>query len=166
MSLKAIEIDPLLLAGLYKHPIVAFRSNETDQNPAVPGNPIPALGNNSQNILLVVHNPSAPYLDEQLFDLLINILKACHYSLDDVALVNTASGEPDWFHLKVQFSPHRIILFGNPVSGLASGKRPNDIWEADNCYFLLADTLEAIHKNVALKTLFWKALQQFFQIRK
>lgn len=166
MSLKAVDLDPLLLAGLYTQPIIPRMSGETDDGEDEVQELIPTLGNNKQNILLLIHNPDAPFLPEHLFDLLANILKACRYSLDDVALVNTATQETDWFRLKVQFNPQRVVLFGHPLPELSSGRKPNEAWNDDNCNFLLADPLDAIDKNVSLKTLFWKALQSFFQLRK
>lgn len=164
MSLKGIELDPLLLAGLYSHSIVPDTRTLPAEN-LIP--PVPSLGNNGQNILLLIHNENEPYLSEELFDMLVKIIGACQLSLDDVALVNTVNvGEADWFHLKVQFNPHRVICFGNPFPEITSGKKPNQAWEEENCHFLSADTLEAISKNVKLKAMFWKALQQFFQLNK
>lgn len=164
MSLKGIDLDPFLLAGLYNHPIIA----ETQAPPATnQPSPVPSLGNNRQNILLLIHNPDEPYLNDELFDMLVKIIGACKLGLNDVALVNTFNtGGADWFHLKIQFNPHRIICFGNSFPEITAGKKPNQPWNEENCHFLMADTLEAISKNVKLKTLFWKSLQQFFQLIK
>lgn len=163
MSLRRVELDPLLLAGLYRHALVP------DERPsAAPQTwtPIASLGNNAQNILLLIHNEHEPYLNEHLFEMLANILKACSFSLNDVALVNLAHhAEVNWFHLKVQFIPHRVLIFGQPLPELTGGKKANESWEQDNCHFLLTDTLAAMDKNKLLKNMFWKALQQFFQLR-
>lgn len=164
MSLKAVKLDPFLLAGLFTEPLIPAGNDRKEQPPFSPPVSVPSLGNNKQNILLLLHNEDTAYLDEHHFTLLSNILKACRYSLDDVALVNTAATNADWFHLKVQFNPHRALLFGNALAEIAPHKKPNDVWEEENCRFLKADTLEAIDKNVSLKALFWKALQQFFQL--
>lgn len=166
MSLKAIELDPFLLAGLYTQPLIPEIKEGKESSGTPQGGSLPALGNNRQSILLLIHNPDEPYLEPSLFDLLVKILKACRYSLDDVALVNTAQNDVDWFRLQSQFIPHRIVLFGNALPDLTQGKKANESWSTDGCSFLLADSLASIAKNVSIKTLFWKALQSFFSLNK
>src|SRR5690348_12978694 len=118
MSLKALEIDPLLLAGMYRQPLVPvippLPDHEAENNndgtnaankEAVAGGraTVPFLGNNNSHILLLIRNRDAAYLSEPVFELLGNLLNACKLTMKDVALVNTAHGAPDASSLLEQF---------------------------------------------------------------
>lgn len=69
------------------------------------------LGDNSQRITILVHETNAAYLPEDEFTLLTNILKACHLTMADVALINCARTPVQFTQLKEQLNPRFIILF-------------------------------------------------------
>lgn len=181
MSLKALKIDPLLLAGIYRQPLVPLvpvvpplpaENNNTGNNAANKealaggGATVPFLGNNNRHILLLIRNQDAAYLSEPVFELLGNLLNACKLTMKDVALVNTAHGAPDAASLLEQFSPEKVILFGDPLPELSSGQPRNKPWEQGGRSLLLTDPLERMQQEVQLKVPFWKALQTFFHLKK
>lgn len=163
MSLKALEIDPFLLAGLYPRTLVQPAVKSRPAAVAAPA-VIPSLGNNSRKILLVISNGQAAYLDDSAFELLGNLLGACRLTMDHVALVNTARGPVDSASLFTQFSPEKIILFGDPLDELSVGHEKNKPWKEAGRGLLLTDSLEDMQREVQLKVPFWKALQKFFNL--
>jgi hypothetical protein len=181
MSLKALKIDPLLLAGIYRQPLVPVirplsdqhaENNDGDNNAANKealtgaGATVPFLGNNNRHILLLIRNGDAAYLSEPVFELLGNLLNACKLTMNDVALVNTARGATDASSLLEQFSPEKVILFGEALPELSSGQPRNKPWEQGGRSLLLTDPLEKMQQEVQLKVPFWKALQTFFHLKK
>jgi hypothetical protein len=162
MTLKAIELDPFLLATLYDQPLIARKGNED-------GRPVselaPFLGNNTQHILLLIHNPQEAYLAEPLFRLLSNLLNACKLTLDDVALVNMAHlAQPDVNALVSQFGAHKVILFGDHFLRFFTGRKKNNVWEESGCQFLVTDTLDDMDADKQLKIPFWNVLRVFFHL--
>lgn len=162
MSLKAIELDPLLLATLYDQPLIAPKSNDDGQQVSELA---AFLGNNKQHILLLIHNAKEAYLTERLFLLLSNLLNACKLTLDDVALVNTAHlTQPDVNGLVSQFEAHKVILFGDHFIHLFPNQKKNWLWDETGCQFLVTDTLDDMDADKQLKVPFWNALREFFHL--
>jgi len=163
MSLKAADIDPFLLATLYHQPVIQKKSEAPE--PEDQRRPLPSLGNNRQNILLLIRNEEDAYLSEPVFALLSNLLKACRLSLDDVALVNTAHlPEINYYRLSQHFTPHKVILFGNALPELSGQNPPNASWEEAGCQLLYTDSLDAMYHDKQLKVPFWNALRLFFNL--
>jgi hypothetical protein len=164
MSLKAVNIDPFLLAGIYPQPLIAGTGN-TPGDPKTDSQPTLCLGNNRQKILLLIHNETTAYLPEPEFNLLSNLLSACRLSLDDVALVNMARlPATDIYPLMQQFTPHKTILFGKALAPLSAKSQKNSPWEEGTCQFLHTDSLEDMNNNKQLKVPFWNALKVFFNL--
>lgn len=158
MSLREVRLDSLLIAGIYRQPLIEKRNNaplDEDIN-------IPALGNNKQRWLLLIHNPEGAYLNEEVFNMLLKLLNACKFTLDDIALVNMVHlKEVDIQTLFQKFSPVKIILFGKAMNELTKGRDKNKTWKENGIYFLHADALKDMHKNPQLKIPFWNALKDF-----
>lgn len=159
MSLKEVSLDPFLIAGIYRQPLI-------EKGSAPAGTPleedinIPALGNNKQRWLLLIHNPEAAYLKEDVFSMLLKLLNACKFTLDDIALVNMVHlKEVDIQTLFQKFSPVKVILFGKALNELTKGHDKNKAWEENGIYFLYADALTDMHKDPPLKVPFWDALK-------
>jgi hypothetical protein len=163
MSLKGLEIDPFLLAGLYPRTLVQPAIKSRPAAVAAPA-VIPSLGNNTRKILLLISNGEAAYLGEHAFELLSNLLGACKLTMDDVALVNTARGPLEAASLFSQFLPEKIILFGDPLPELSAGHPKNKPWKEAGRELLLTEALEDMQREVQLKVPFWKALQVFFNL--
>lgn len=164
MSLKAVEIDPLLLAGLYSQPLIQ-REGPILRNPVPSARELPFLGDNLQHILLVVRNPDQGFVSEEVFTALTKLLSACKLGMADVALVNLAHlQEVEIARLLQQFQPHKVILFQVDLPGISAGKPKNASWEEAGIQVIHTDTLEAMLKDPGLKKPFWNALKIFFNL--
>lgn len=163
MSLKEVSLDPFLIAGIYRQPLIQRHETPAD-NASEMDIVIPSLGNNKQQWLLLIHNPEGAYLKEEIFSMLLKLLNACKFTLDDIALVNMAHlKEIDFSILKQKFSPVKVILFGNILNEIVKGHHKNKAWEEDGIYFLHTDTLKDMHKDQQLKVPFWNALKDFLK---
>lgn len=161
MSLKEVILDPLLIAGIYNQPLIQKNTVSAGTFPEK-GIDIPSLGNCGRRWLLLINNPEAAYLNEDVFNMLLKLLNACKFTLDDIALVNMAHlKEVNFQMLLEKFSPAKVILFGKVLSDLIKGRDKNKAWEEENIYFLYSDSLTDMYKNQQMKVPFWNALKDF-----
>src|SRR6478672_4732387 len=121
MSLDNIELSPLLLQQLYTKSLVDFSDERKDPSAPAPATNtgISKLGNNEKNILLIVNEEDAAFLNDKDLSLLVSILTACQLSLADIALVNyNKSKDIAFTTLNESFHPASILLFGVEPSQL------------------------------------------------
>lgn len=155
-------LDPFLISGLYRGTLVEESKKNQPATRLIPD--IPSIGNNKQHWLLLIRNEKEAYLNPEIFDMLNKLLLACKMTLDDVALVNMAHlNEADFDSLSHQFSPHKIILFGQVFPELVRGHHKNKIWETDGCYYLHTDDLEDMFRESKLKVPFWNELKELLK---
>lgn len=70
------------------------------------------LGNNRQQVTVVVRFPGEAFLPESHLQFLSKMIGACKLNLGDVAIVNDASVRVDMNVLKAQLQPKTVLLFG------------------------------------------------------
>ena len=70
------------------------------------------LGNNKQQITVVVNCPNDVYVPEADLQFLTKMLGACKLNMADVAIVNYASAPIAIDRLKTQLQPKSLLLFG------------------------------------------------------
>src|SRR4051812_39183868 len=102
MSLNNIQLNPSLLADMYRTSLVEtnqnLRSNEKKYAPAAIETVAKDtkavrwkyLGEYKKNILIIVRYDGLPYLPDQQLNFLTSVLGACKLNLADVAIFNTA----------------------------------------------------------------------------
>lgn len=163
MSLKALEIDPFLLAELYRQPVIPRIEPRQTDYPEV--RPLPFLGKNLRQVLLVVDNPDQAFVSEKIFSMLSKLLNACGLGMEDVALVNVAHLQGrESERLRQQFNPHKVIMFGTLLPGLSENQTRNTPWSEGGMELLYTDTLEAMDQTAELKMPFWIAVKRFFNL--
>lgn len=164
MSLREVSLDPFLLAGIYHQPLIEkdfVPVDSTDEKDI----PVPSLGNNKRQWVLLIHNPEDAYLNEAVFDMLLKLLNACKLTLDDIALINTAHLQGVGLDLiRRKFSPDKMILFGDVLPELKKGYHKNEAWEEEGIDFLHTDALQDMYNHPQLKMPFWNALKDFLTI--
>lgn len=163
MSLKAVELDPYLLAELYSRPLIPRMDRQ--QSRETETRPVPFLGKNLRQVLLVVQNPDQAFVAENIFTMLSKLLNACGLGMEDVALVNKAHlQEMESERLVQQFNPHKVIMFGTFLPGISENQPRNKPWDEGGMELLYTDTLEAMDQDADLKMPFWIAVKQFFNL--
>lgn len=159
MSLNNIALSNALLAGLYPNVLV---QGATVAAPTE--TPVPFLGRNEKNILILINQKDAAYLSEKELGFLTTVLSACQLSVNDAAVVNWASlNDKSLAVLQAQLSPKKVLLLNvNPEeAGLPAGE-----WYAvqklKGFEAVAAPSLSEIEKTKQAKSKFWVALKQLF----
>ncbi|MBO9573319.1 MAG: hypothetical protein J7497_14095, partial [Chitinophagaceae bacterium] len=118
------------------------------------GKEVRYLGNNAQNITIVVHNNEHTFLPEDQLSFLTKILGACKLNIGDVAIVNTAN-----YHNAAEIiqslHPSRIISFGTPINA-----ENIELIEAPSIKEMINETPEA----KTMKAKLWSELKKMFGV--
>ncbi|AEW00953.1 hypothetical protein A4D02_13430 [Niastella koreensis] len=142
MSLTNIKLPGFVIADLYRNSLIqpeegALPQQETAKTKTVtpppmegdggePAEPVAiaqpiqqtepvvykTLGNNKQQISVVVNCPNDVYVPEADLQFLTKMLGACKLNMADVAIVNYASAPVAIDRLKTQLQPKFLLLFG------------------------------------------------------
>lgn len=164
MSLDNIQLSALLVEKLYSKALVDL--NTVKAAPQKTTGPLfNWLGNNEKNILIVVNEPVAAFLQDSDLQLLVGILKACKLSLADIALVNFNNNtHADYTSLNAALNPATIILFGMEPAGLDFPLHfPHfQLQPYNGQHYLCSPALANLSADISLKKQLWLSLQKHF----
>lgn len=164
MSLDNIQLSPLLVEKLYSKALVDLNTMKAvPENAAQPG--FNWLGNNEKNILIVVNEPAAAFLQDNDLNLLVGILTACKLSMADIALINFHKNEQaDYNSLNKALNPSTILLFGTDPAKLDFPLNfPHFQLQGYNGqHYLSSPALNMLAADVSLKKQLWQSLQKHF----
>ncbi|MBK6825949.1 MAG: hypothetical protein IPG86_03290 [Chitinophagaceae bacterium] len=180
MDLNHINLPPAALASLYGETLVSDKDvnsiapaadiketpptpNQTeDQKPAVR-----SLGNNQQQILVLVNVGDAVFLSDESLGFLTGVLSACKLSMADIALVNLHH-YPDipYQTLLTEFKSRIVLLFDkDPASFGLPMKFPHYQLQAfAGNTFLYAPSLQELEKDKVEKSKLWVCLKRLFNL--
>lgn len=154
MDLGHLTLTPYQVSNLYKKVLVPTGS--APRPAALAAAPPKYLGENREHILILVHDPSAVYLEEKSFQFLLSILDACKLSMSAVALVNTAQNSVTPESLAEKLGSKVILGFGMELPPYTVQTMGGKTW-------LGADVLSLIEADRNLKGRLWSCLKQVFQ---
>lgn len=124
--------------------------------------PLPTLGDNLKNCIVLVHSTEA-LLEEPLKELLYKILGAVKRMPEDVLLANCKNADTEQIEALLANNNHKHVLaFGTEVLTELKGVTPYAIHKVGPKSLLKADPLTEIATNVDKKKALWKALQEMF----
>jgi hypothetical protein len=191
MSFNNIQLPGIVIAGLYKKGIIQGEPETVAATaPAVApvatapvqpaevttASPSPAaatyklLGNNRQQVVIVVRFPGEVFLPESHLQMLTKMLGACKLNLGDVAIVNEATQGIDINLLKEQLHPKKLLLFGvtPEETGLPLNFPPFKDQEYAGCVYLCAPGLDQLNmdneEGKTLKKKLWESLKKLFGV--
>lgn len=181
-----------LLAGIFPKGIVVISEEFTgaslpEQNspPQAPASPVQEgtmpvrpevtvayqyLGGFGKKVLVVVHDPTSLHLNQQDLEFLGKIIGAVKLSMADIALVNAATQQPEYYALQEQLPASVALYFGiEPATIGAPVKFPQfQVQQWNHCTFLFAPDFDALSpfasNAVALKKELWAALKKIFPL--
>jgi hypothetical protein len=161
MSLNNIQLKSSLLAGLYKNSLV-----QTEQVVTAETKPVNYLGNNHKNILVIVANPSVPFLPDEEFNFLTSILAACKLSIADIGIINYTNTELANLQTLINSESKNVLLFGvEPLTiGLPINFPAFQLQSFNSRTYLYAPQLLQIENDKTLKGRLWSALKIMFGI--
>lgn len=126
------------------------------------------LGKFGRQVLVVVNDPTALHINEADFALLGKILGAVKLSIADIALVNAATHQLEYYPLNEKLPASVALYFGiQPVDIGAPLKFPMfQVQNWNNTTFVYAPGLSELNVNspeaTALKKELWTALKKVF----
>lgn len=164
MSLDNIQLSALLVEKLYNKSLVDLNNNKAPQ-PARAGGDINRLGNNGKNILIIINETNAAFLEDSDLNLLLGILTACKLSMADIALVNfDKSPHIRYELLNEHFNPATILLFGVEPGQLDFPLHfPHyQLQQYNGQHYLSSPALKVLGTDVASKKQLWPCLQKHF----
>jgi hypothetical protein len=165
MGINNIQLSRLQLFALY--PDVLVMEKNPDGQPSVTYR---FLGNNLRKICFVVHYPDVVFLPEDQLEFLSKMLSACHCTIADVSVLNTAGTPVDIQELRKQLNPEMLFLCGiDPASvNLREQGEPFTITLYQGISVLFIPSLGVINQETAdgkqLKTKLWNCLQKLFRL--
>lgn len=161
MSLNNIQLQPQLMADLYKHSLLQSSTTSVPDSAVVK-----YLGKNLKNTLVIVQQPLVPFLKDEELAFLTNILSACKLSLADIAILNCNGLPVETLQNEIESNAKTIILFGiDPLSiGLPINFPFFQLQQFNNRMYLYSPSLEEIENDKTLKMKLWNALKNLFGI--
>jgi len=171
MSFEKLQLPDFVITSLYKDKLVVLDEAGVTQlkEPEIKKQPV-YLGENKQQVVILVNDDEAVYLRDEWLDLLSNMLNACKLNLGDVAIINIARNQFSYTGLKELLSPKFLLLFGVPATGIALPFTvPHyQVQQYDQCSFLLAPSLASMisHSQGAKleKSKLWLSLKKMFPV--
>ncbi|MBI1780821.1 MAG: hypothetical protein HYR66_05570 [Sphingobacteriales bacterium] len=167
MGFNDIEMSPVLLTELYKNSLVQLDDVQMAK-PATPSS-TPALkylGENKKGILILVNDEQAPFLNENAFNLLLNILNACKLNMGDVGLINKINLAVTVTDVIQQLSIKTVLLFGIEAREM---NLPIDfphyqVQQHGNITYLTSNDFETLEADKQQKGKLWLCLKKIFDV--
>jgi hypothetical protein len=184
MSLNHIQLNPTLLADMYRTSLVdtneGLQPAGKKQTVSLPATThvesgtksmqSPAwkfLGEYKKPILIIVRYENTPYLPDQQLNFLTSVLTACKLNLGDVAIFNIANGPSVLYKdFQEKFKSSFTVLFGlTPEEFQMPLSFPEfQVQAFNNCTFLHTPVLEALEADKVLKSKLWVCLRKMFGV--
>lgn len=159
--------------------VASKTSPVTQVTPPPPAMPVTApaagtvykfLGNNKQQVVIVVRSPGEAFLPESHLQMLSKMLGACKLNLGDVAIVNDSTLRVEINILKEQLRPQKILLFGvSPdETGLPMHFPLFKDQDYGGCVYLHAPSMHELNQETedgkVLKRKLWESLKKIFGV--
>jgi hypothetical protein len=160
------QLPPFSIGQMYKNLIVELPDKE-HPGEQLPAYSIPHMGENQQQILVMVKDITSKYISDPDFRFLSDILSACKITVDDIALVNFYSLESkNYAHIMKSLHPKAVLLFGiSPMEIELPVNFPLfQVQSFRNISFLSSPDLNTIEGDKLVKSKLWLCLKQMFML--
>jgi hypothetical protein len=167
MSLENIQLPAALIADLYKDSLVLLEDDQQKTKNAAPmpsSAGLPFLGNNKQQVIILVKEPVAPYINDESLNFLTKVLQAVGLSMADVAILNAQQQNISFNDLQKQLKAQKVMLFNMPTHeiGLPIVFPHFQVQSHAGCMYMCAPSLSQIENDIPTKKQFWAGLQKMF----
>jgi hypothetical protein len=175
MGLSDISLPGTVIADLYKQSLVQTGSlppagPAPDTKTTAGGNNYKFLGNNQQQIAIIVAFDNETWLPDDHLQFLTKMLEACKLNLGDVAIVNHAKKAVEIELIKEQLKPASVLLFGvEPVDIKLPLNFPHFKEQAfAGITYLHVPSLETLNQDTEdgklQKSKLWVCLRKLFKV--
>ena len=166
MSLDNIQLPPSVIQVLFKNFLVGLDTDESKPNQDN-NNKLSFLGDNTQNILILVNNPEFLYLSDPQMSFLTGILAACKLTIADVSILNlNKSLATNYTTINNQLDPRITLMFGVSPSmiGLPFEIPIFQVQNFTGRTYLVAPAFDELENNKILKRQLWENLKQILKL--
>ena len=164
MSLDNFQLPPHLLSELYKNSLVVLDDKQINTESLKEENLV-FLGDNKKNILILVEDEKALYINDDDLGFLTGILSACKLTLADVALLNMVSKKSNQLSTAIEVcKPNVLINFNVKINELGLDQNKYQVIIKDNIQILSAVSLNQISNNIEEKKKLWGCLKTIFSV--
>lgn len=170
-----VVIDEIEKAAFTKmgEAAIAATPSQMKENLEIPvdtATPLKYLGEHNKQIIVLVNDPDAVYLNETDLGLLSSILNACKLNLADIALINVAQQSKS-LHDILNTLPSRLVI-SFAVTGVqlkmklpATLYKPIALGETQVLFSNSLSAMQGNEQNAKLeKSKLWMALKALFQL--
>lgn len=186
MNHDNISLPGFVIADLYKNCLIEVSDNQkapainntqnptlletTESNKANSDDRISFLGDNRQHITIIIKENQQEYLSVQDQSFLLNVIKACNLTLQDVAIINVAKQAITYEEVRNKLQNTTILLFGVDTTEI---KFPFTIPHFqvqgfDGFKVMVSPAVKALNgsesEKIALKKNLWTGLKKLFGI--
>lgn len=185
MSFENIQLPDFLIADLYKDCLVELDdlkssnalsltqsfNQDTQEEVVAIKQPIAFLGENKQHIIVLVEDEETTILNHADLQFLTNVLKACHLTMGDIAIVNVQQQAITYTQLSEELKARVVLLFQVQPSVIHLPFSIPDFQPQPyaGVTYLKAPALKEINLPTAearlLKTSLWTNLQKIFSLK-
>jgi hypothetical protein len=166
MSLDNIQLPSIVLQDLYKKTLVDLNNNKPAGTQIKKGS-VSFLGDNEQNICIVVADENNLHLTDDLLNFLQGVLGACKLTMADIALVNTKKNNDITYEiLQKELKAEVCLLFGvTPAQIHLPLTFPlYQIQKFNNQQYLAVLPLQQLQQDKAEKGKLWLCLKTIFNL--
>ncbi len=159
MSFENIQLTKEQLEEFYSsHLVITEASRYINTEVKEKGASKGITGKNNKHFVWVVNDPDYPFLSDEDFKFVSEVMTACKMNMDDIALVNLAKSNLHFAELIETLQPKFIIL-----SALAQNWLDADSYslqQQEGFHFYITEELSILRKDKVKKSKLWLALKK------
>lgn len=166
MTLENIQLTEAQLQEFYSSHLVitkAERSNMQEKEivqPSLTG----ITGKNNKQFVWIVNEPSYPFLSDDDFQFLSDILTACKMNMNDIALVNYAHNKSSLQSLAATLHAKQVVISATAQQWMEE-EADNYLLQDRNGYQLfITEDLSVLRNDKVKKSKLWLALKQMLSL--
>ena len=161
MGFETIQLTGQQIEELYSSHLVIIEKTgspkpETMSKPVGTG----ITGKNKKQFVWVVNEAGYPFLSDEDFQFLSEVVNACKMNMDDIALVNIAQNNLGFEQTITELQPKIMIVSFLDRNWIPANKEAYTLQQEENFQFYITEELQVIRNDKVKKSKLWLALKQ------
>jgi len=161
MGFETIQLTGQQIEELYSSHLVITEKTakpkpETSLKPAATG----ITGKNKKQFVWVINEAGYPFLSDEDFQFLSEVVNACKMNMDDIALVNIAQNNLDFEQTIAKLQPKIMIVSFFDQHWIPLNKEAYTLQQEGNFQLYITEELQVIRNDKVKKSKLWLALKQ------
>ncbi len=161
MGFETIQLTGLQIEELYSsHLVITEKTGQ--QKPETPGKTVGTgiTGKNKKQFVWVVNEADYPFLSNEDFQFLSEVVNACKMNMDDIALMNIAQNKMDFEQTIAELQPKILIASFLDRNWIPENKEAYTLQQEETFQLYITEELQVIRNDKVKKSKLWLALKQ------